>query len=81
MDVKDISHEEWREYWWECPVTGKEHLVRFDKVEGLVVGLTTHRVIHIDDDNGRVATIVPAPGYFGCTVTWKNPKDIDAVQF
>lgn len=81
VDVKDISHEVWRDYCWKCPVTGKMHNATFENPTGLVVGKTTHRIIYKDADNARVASIVPAPGYMGCVVSWRNPDDMDPVQF
>jgi hypothetical protein len=81
--VSDISHEEWREYTFPVIVNGT---VLKEKVSYIIdcpvllfirPGGTTHRVV----DKFGVAHCMPAPGQFGCSLTWKNPDGEKPVNF
>lgn len=69
----DISNEKWREYEWTCPQTGKLARKRFNRPLRVAyrTGGSTHRV----NIGEKTWTLVPAPGYLGCTVTWEGDKD------
>lgn len=70
---KDISHEQWREY----NFTGRDSSYLISEPKLLFVGETTHRVV----DRYGVVHCAPAPGRFGCVVSWK-PRDTNfPVQF
>ena len=77
LSSRDISHELWREYEWVS-----EGVVRVYRIESPVSlftrpGGTTHRVVDADG----VAHCIPAVGYMGCALRWKNPKDTEPVRF
>lgn len=73
LQVGDISTEQWREYNWTCPKTGNSCSKKFHQPLQVAwrEGGTTHRV-KTDD---KTWTLVPAPGVYGCTVTWKGDQE------
>ncbi len=71
MDSKDISHELYREY----DFGGRVY--KIDAPKELYVGKTTHRIV----DSEGVAHCVPAPGFHGCALRWKNPDGTPPVNF
>lgn len=73
---RDISHELWRDYRF----IGKDKTVvryKIKKPKLLYVGNTTHRIV----DSDGVTHILPAPGYHGCAVRFKNPEGTDPCRF
>lgn len=79
LQKHDISAEEWRQYEWIDPATGKQVRYRItDAVEVyMYVGSKTHRVV----DKDGVAHCVPSVGMYGCVLKWKNKPGIPPVQF
>lgn len=79
LSKKDISSEQWRMYRWLDVVSKKPVYVKIHRPVFLwfhSVG-ATHRV----QDISGVVHIVPAPGNFGCVVSYL-PYDLNnAVQF
>lgn len=73
LECRDISHELWREYDF-C-----DRVYRINNPKELYYrpGGTTHRVT----DGDGVSHCVPAPGFYGCVLRWKNPPDMAPVQF
>ena len=79
MKGRDISLELWRNYRWRDPISGEFVAHRISKPFTLYYeqGHTTHRIV---DEDGIVHCI-PAPGYFGCVLTWQNPPETAPVSF
>lgn len=61
----DLSAELWREYDFDG------RIYRIDCPVRLYLGGVTHRVLTVDD----IIHCVPAPGYNGCVLRWKNHSD------
>lgn len=84
----DLTHELWREYDM-LVLTGKQdekgnlesihRVYRIDEPQSLLLypGSSTHRVI----DKEGVAHCLPAPGFNGCVLRWKNEKDDPPARF
>ena len=79
MKSYDISKEMWREYKWVDPITGNFCSHRIENPKSLFYekGHTTHRIV----DSFNVAHCIPAVGYFGCIVFWKNIDESKPVNF
>lgn len=75
----DISKELWREYDWAEPVSGQRRVYRIEKPVKVLFyrGCTTHRVI----DSEGIAHCVPAVGYYGCALRWKNSDPAKPVNW
>lgn len=71
MEPKDITTEEYREY----DFNGRIYTIYSPKT--LYVGTTTHRVV----DSADVVHCVPAPGFQGCVLRWKNKNVAEPVNF
>jgi hypothetical protein len=69
----DLRAEEWREYDFPGRVYRIEKPVTFY----CRPGGETHRVLDSED----VIHCVPAPGFRGCVLRWKNNADADPVQY
>ena len=83
---KCIDDELWRSYEWVIPEMQndnensflmREHIIHNPKYVYIRPGGSTHRVVDADG----VAHCVPAPGRYGCILKWKNPENIEAVNF
>ncbi len=66
-----LINEHWREY----DFGGRAY--RIDNPSLLFIGITTHRVVGPD----ATVHVVPAPGHFGCVVTYEPKDATDPVQF
>jgi hypothetical protein len=75
----DISKELYREYEWSEPVSGKRITYRIENPIKVFFyrGCTTHRVV----DNKNVAHCVPAIGFYGCVLRWKNSDEKTPVNW
>lgn len=70
-DPADLNSEEWREY----DFAGR--IYRISSPTLLYRGDTTHRVV----DSAGVVHCVPAPGFHGCVLRWKNKLGSKQVNF
>lgn len=79
MKSYDISKEKFRTYEWQDPVSGAKitHHIAEPFTLFYESGHTTHRVV---DAKGLVHCI-PAVGYFGCVLYWKNKDENKPVNF
>lgn len=79
MKNYNISKELYRLYEWTDPISGKQILHRIDGPITLFYesGHTTHRIL----DSTGVIHCIPAVGYFGCVLYWKNIDENNPVNF
>jgi hypothetical protein len=81
MTVLNLLPELWREYHFGCPKTKVTTIYRINNPVRLYLPkdreYTTHRVL----DKDGVVHCVPAPGYHGCVLRWKNRNPKIPVNF